>query len=137
MKTRCSNPNAEDYKRYGAVGITYDPKWEKFEEFLSDMGERPEGTTLDRYPDGLGDYVPGNVRWATPREQAENRHTSIHHIDLDGELITLKEACRRMGVGYSAALARIRDGREWNDWRLGANQHSDDGITQPRSPRGK
>ena len=66
MKQRCSRPNHDKYYMYGAVGITYDPKWESFEGFLGDMGERPIGTTLDRIDSKKG-YYKENCRWATPK----------------------------------------------------------------------
>lgn len=48
-------------------------RWQVFANFLADMGERPDGTTLDRYPDPAGNYEPGNCRWATPYAQRHNR----------------------------------------------------------------
>jgi hypothetical protein len=75
MKQRCNNPHNHKYKDYGGKGITYDPRWELFINFLEDMGERPKGTTLDRYPNKTGDYCKDNCRWATPIEQARNTKT--------------------------------------------------------------
>lgn len=75
MCTRCTNPKREDYERYGARGITVCRRWTGrggFVHFLQDMGERPEGTTLDRI-NSNGNYEPGNCRWATPEVQIENR----------------------------------------------------------------
>lgn len=74
MLARCTNPHNHAYGRYGGRGITVYPTWwESFENFLRDMGERPAGKTLDRYPDNNGNYEPGNCRWATPAEQVATR----------------------------------------------------------------
>lgn len=73
MNSRCRNPKATGYERYGGIGVTICDRWLVFETFLADMGERPEGTTLDRI-DNDGNYEPGNCRWATYKQQAENKH---------------------------------------------------------------
>ena len=70
MKARCRNPTSSAFARYGAVGIAVCERWMTFERFLADMGPAPsEKHSLDRWPDGKGNYEPGNVRWATPKEQ--------------------------------------------------------------------
>ncbi len=72
MIQRCTNSNTRSYKNYGGRGITICPEWFDFKNFLTDMGIRPVGTTIDRINVDLG-YVPGNCRWATPKEQAMNK----------------------------------------------------------------
>jgi hypothetical protein len=73
MNARCNNPNSPDFPNYGGRGITVCARWDSFENFLADMGQRPEGKTLDRYPNMNGNYEPGNCWWSTPKEQANNR----------------------------------------------------------------
>lgn len=72
MKKRCFNKEHAAYPRYGGRGITVCERWKtSFMAFLSDLGERPEGTTLGRI-DNNGDYEPGNCRWETKEEQSIN-----------------------------------------------------------------
>lgn len=72
MWSRCSNPKHKNYKYYGGRGILICEEWMRFENFLADMGERPEGLTLDRR-DPDGNYEKGNCRWVTWDIQVKNR----------------------------------------------------------------
>jgi hypothetical protein len=72
MKSRCQNPNHERFKDWGGRGIAVCEHWQKFENFLADMGERPEGTTIERIDNSKG-YEPGNCKWATSEEQTANK----------------------------------------------------------------
>lgn len=72
MKQRCLNPNHPDYPKYGKRGITVCVEWLEFKQFFADMGKCPPDHTLDRENNGLG-YNKNNCRWATYKEQANNR----------------------------------------------------------------
>lgn len=76
MRRRCRDATHPDYPNYGGRGITIDPCWDDFARFAADMGERPEGKTLDRI-DNAGNYELGNCRWATMAEQSRNRRKPI------------------------------------------------------------
>jgi hypothetical protein len=77
MLQRCLNPNHDSYEYYGGRGIKVCEHWQGdhgFENFFADMGQKPEGKSIDRYPDKNGNYEPGNCRWATIMEQAHNKN---------------------------------------------------------------
>lgn len=95
MRDRCLNPKNRDHPNYGGRGIAVCERWESFEAFFADMGERPSPKhSIDRI-DVNGDYEPGNVRWATTRMQAQNKRTNLY-VELNGERLALREACRRL-----------------------------------------
>lgn len=72
MRQRCTNPNSHRFLLYGGRGIKVCQRWDSFENFLADMGEKPDGLSLDRINND-GNYEPSNCRWATRKEQAQNR----------------------------------------------------------------
>ncbi len=110
MLTRCRNRNSKSWPLYGGRGISVCERWLKFESFLSDMGDRPAGTTLERI-DNDGNYEPGNCRWATIREQLLNRRNTVTMM-VDGVRVPLSVVAERGGVSYTAAYQRYRAGAD-------------------------
>ena len=112
MKNRCTRRSHIAYKNYGGRGITVCEEWlHSFETFLCEMGERPEGKTLDRVDSNAG-YNKNNCRWATTTEQNENKNNN-RGVVIDGFRMTLYEACAKYGVRYSTAHQRLSRG--WTD----------------------
>lgn len=111
MKERCFNLEAEKYPLYGGRGITVCYRWNFFEKFLDDMGERPEGMTLDRI-DPFGNYEPGNCRWANHQTQSNNRRKNI---PFRGEMLTKAEIARRTGVRRTSLNKLIYKGMSAED----------------------
>lgn len=113
MLYRCSNPKAPQYKDYGGRGITVCERWrESFRAFLDDMGTRPtKSHTLDR-KDNNGNYEPGNCRWATRKEQNNNRRQrrNARLLTVRGETLPLCEWARRVGCSAGLIHGRIADG---------------------------
>lgn len=115
MLMRCNNPNVMSYKHYGGRGIKVCDRWSGelgFENFVNDMGERPDGTTLDRI-DYNGNYEPSNCHWATSDEQANNRTDNIYII-VGGRKITAKQFCKALGLNYWVAIKQIQRGYDIN-----------------------
>lgn len=98
---RCHNPNDTEYHNYGARGIAVCAEWRGrggFDRFLAHIGSKPSPRhSIDRIDNERG-YEPGNVRWATPKEQAANRRRHAPSVLLDGERVTQSEIARRVGV---------------------------------------
>lgn len=88
-RRRCHNRNHHKWPSYGGAGVTFCERWNNFENFLRDMGERPQGTTLDRI-DGSKGYEPGNCRWATAKEQALNK-AGIRRYAFHGQMLSIGE----------------------------------------------
>lgn len=109
MRARCTNVNHEFYSSYGGRGISICGRWENFDNFLADMGPRPSPThSLDR-KDNDGNYEPGNCRWATKKEQMDNRRNN-RLIEFDGQTHTMADWSRIKGMRISTLHQRIMMG---------------------------
>ena len=109
MKQRCLNKNSPDYHRYGGRGVSVCDRWvNSFDNFLSDMGLRPDGKTLDRL-DVNGNYTPENCRWATQEEQNQNKRKTLK-ITAFGETKTVHEWAAQYNLAARVIIERIKVG---------------------------
>lgn len=118
MKSRTSNPRQNRWSVYKNVSVC--SRWMEFKNFYADMGERPEGMSIDRI-DNFGNYSCGkckecvakgweaNCRWATPQEQVNNSR-SVKLIEIDGESRSIAEWARRTGISQVAIAQRVKGG---------------------------
>jgi hypothetical protein len=113
MLNRVRNPDADDYHHYGGRGVTIDPAWENFENFLSDMGSRPVGTSIDRI-DNDGPYAKYNCRWASRRIQHRNMRTNVM-VRTSAGLIVATDAANQAGLRPKTVHVRIRAGWDERD----------------------
>ena len=112
MRERCLNPHHKNFNRYGGRGICVCSRWNCFLSFLHDMGERPEGKTLDRI-DNDGNYCPENCRWATLNKQMKNRSTT-RFLTFHGVTKTILEWGNILNMHPDTIKSRIRRGWDVN-----------------------
>lgn len=114
MLSRCRNPNTSRFAQYGGRGIKVCDRWQNFENFLADMGRKPAANySMDRI-DVDGNYEPSNCRWATDTEQNRNRSNTLK-VEMDGETLTLVEACGKLKLDYFAVRRRLKKGISFTD----------------------
>ena len=108
MKNRCRNKNSSDYVDYGGRGISYCKEWEDFIPFYNWAIENgyEEGLSIDRV-DNNGNYEPSNCRWATTKQQANNRRTNVI-TEYKGQKFTLKELSEKLDISYYTVIS-MRD----------------------------
>lgn len=106
MRQRCETPSSGGFATYGGSGIKFCERWRDFENFVADMGMAPEGKSIDRFPDGKGNYEPGNCRWATNAEQARNKRSN-RNLTWKGETLCLTDWARRLGMRHETLFNRV------------------------------
>lgn len=100
-------------RKGGYEHVSVCPRWDDFANFLQDMGERPDGMTIER-KDGLGNYEPSNCVWATPLEQAQNTTQTVK-VTISGETHSINEWCRIKEIGYHVVKQRRARGMGLTD----------------------
>lgn len=122
MKQRCNDPNHPDYPDYGGRGIKN--FWDRFEDFLAyvlaNIGECPAGKSIDRWPDKNGNYEPGNIRWATPKQQTDNRRPRKDGISSEQARAIRADPrpYRAIAADYGISkptISEIKTGKSWRD----------------------
>lgn len=125
MLRRCSNPADTHYAEYGGRGITVCERWKNFENFFADMGERPSKShSIERRDNDLG-YTPENCYWATKKQQARNRRSSVW-LTFNGKTQLLIDWCAEVHLSYSCLSTRLYSG--WSVENM---------LTTPARPRGR
>lgn len=109
MKGRCNNPNDAGYSNYGGRGIRVCSEWSCFDQFLSDVGPRPSPQHSLERTDVNGDYEPGNVIWATKKEQMGNTRRSLKVDGLEDHT-SLLDYCKHNGFAYETVKRNVRKG---------------------------
>jgi len=105
MLQRCENPNSPSFHNYGGRGIEVCPEWHDFEVFVSDMGDRPLGYSIDRKDNDLG-YTKGNCRWASSGQQSNNTRRN-REIEFNGKTLTLQQWAEETEIKWHTLRQRI------------------------------
>lgn len=113
MMSRCNNPKNRKYPIYGGRGISFCSRWSVFINFLSDVGLRPSNKhSLDRFPNKDGNYEPGNVRWATIKEQNQNTSRNVFY-EYDGRNQILEDWARELNADPGNIGKRVKMGESF------------------------
>lgn len=108
MVQRCTNTSSKHYKHYGGRGITVEDSWRSYENFYKDMGEKPEGMSLDRIDNNKG-YCKDNCRWASAKEQNRNRRNN-RLLTVEDSTKTVVEWCELLKLKEKSVYTRLSRG---------------------------
>jgi len=103
FRNRCTNKNHSQYPDYGGRGISFCQRWSNYDNFLSDMGEAPQGTSLDRI-DNDGNYEPSNCQWTDVKSQNTNKRNILVFTGPDGEYVGAGSAMKAWGLNNRATV---------------------------------
>jgi hypothetical protein len=119
MLSRCKYPTASHYSQYGGLGVEVCERWQIFQNFYDDMGDPPSPRhSLDRFPNRRGHYEPGNVRWATMKQQNRNKDCVVLNEAKAAEIRALegvlfqREIAEKFGVSRGM-VGHILRGKAW------------------------
>ncbi len=112
MKNRCNNPQSTFYERYGGRGITYDPSWEDFAIFLTDMGKKPDPKMELERINNNKNYYKENCRWATRKEQTRNRggKRATRLYTFEGKTMCIADWAKETGISPQSMQKRLNNG---------------------------
>lgn len=110
MHDRCSRKAHPHFHNYGGRGITVCSAWDDFANFYEDMGERPDGYSLDRIDVNQG-YFKENCKWSSKKEQSNNRRDN-HVVEYKGDKYTVAQLAERLGISYQTLRSRIKRGSQ-------------------------
>lgn len=108
MRSRCYREGNASFSYYGGRGIKVCERWDNYHNFLTDMGERPPGHSIDRI-DSDKDYTPDNCKWSTIKEQNNNK-TINNLIEYDGRIQTMMQWCEELGLAWTTVWSRQNRG---------------------------
>ena len=113
MRRRCRNPLAKQFNDYGGRGISICSEWDDFHQFVADIGERPDGFSVERIDNDKG-YSPENCRWASRIEQQRNQRTT-RRVTIDGTIYLVAELVRPSGLKHETIIRRAEKGMTYEE----------------------
>lgn len=131
MRERCTDPNHKNYKNYGSRGITIDPRWDSFKNFMLDMGRKPDPKFTIEREDVNGNYEPKNCKWISRKDQGRNRRNSVF-VTYNGKRMLLIDIVEELGLSRGIVYGRLKAG-----WTLAQSIALPIGTQGPKGSRKK
>jgi hypothetical protein len=109
MKRRCFQPQNHNFHNYGARGITVDPRWMEFKNFMLDMGRKPDSKFTIERNDVNGNYEPSNCKWIDRKDQSRNKRNSVYVV-YQGRKMLLIDLVEELGLSRDTVRYRLKSG---------------------------